>query len=46
MVSTLRVRTVCVSVEQELYVMSSTMTVQAPHSPRSQPSFVPVSPSL
>ena len=46
MVSTLRVRTVCVSVEQELYAMSSMITVQAPHSPRSQPSLVPVRPSL
>ncbi len=43
---TLRPRTLCVSTEQELWVMSSSMTVQAPHSPRSQPSLVPVSPSL
>src|SRR5262245_30914564 len=39
-------RTVCASTEHEYRGTSSTSTVQAPHSARSQPSFVPVRPSL
>src|SRR5436190_9934414 len=39
-------RTECVSVEHEYRGTSSTSTVHAPHSARSHPSLVPVSPSL
>ena len=45
-VCTPRPRTWCVSIEQEYCGTPSMSTVQAPHSDRSQPIFVPVSPSL
>jgi hypothetical protein len=46
MVSTRRPSTLAASVKQDNRGMSSTRTVQAPHSPPSQPVFVPVNPTI